>query len=146
MPSYQPTPGKLSSVAFGSESQTVPFNAYGWTGKADLLDASSFKGEGYEELVCGLLSGAFIFAGVWNAGHNPFLQAPILKLGQTITNVIIKLQGTAVATAETAIVELIDIKGSPATTVNFVYALRADWKFKDFGNQYAGSAAGPSYN
>ena len=143
--SYQPVPAKLSAVSIGSTNQKVPFNAYGWTGRADLLDASSFNGEGYHELVCGLISGAFILAGVWNAAHNPFVQAPVLKLGATIANLAIKLHGTVVATAESAIVEMVDIKGTPATTVNYIYALRADWKFKDFGNAYAGSAAGPSY-
>lgn len=145
MPSYQPVPGKLSSVSIGSLSVKIPFNMYGWTGRANLLDASSFNGEGYEELVCGLVSGAFVLAGVWNAAHNTFLQAPRLRIGETIANLYIKIHGTTIAHAESAIVQYCDVKSTPAGNVLYVYALKADWKFKDFSGNYAGAAAGPSY-
>ncbi len=145
MPSYQPVPGKLSYVACNSSSSKLPFRAYNWRGTATILDASSFTGNGGEENVCGLVGGAFTCQGVWNAQHNPFIQAPQFRLGESVSNFIICLFGTVVASTSLAIVEQWDIRGDVRGRIDFTLAVRAEWAFNDFGGNLAWNSAGPNY-
>ncbi len=129
--SYTPYAGKTSSVTIAS-SAALPFNRYGWSITADMIDVTAFTSASFREFIAGLKTGTFVFGGNMNSNWNPFTQAPVLKIGTSISTVVITIGGTLVATATYALVAHWDISGSPPGAVEYVCAIQADYTFSDF--------------
>ncbi len=135
--SYSPIPGRVCSVSITSPGLILPFNRFAWDGQADMIDVTAFTSNGFREFIAGLKSQSFIFGGVMGTQWNPFVNAPVLKLGTKITGVVITLQGTLASTSPNALVARWNVTGTPPGSVEYICALQSDFTFNDFSNTAA---------
>lgn len=135
--SYAPIPGRVCSVSIQTPQLLLPFNRFMTDSMADLIDVSAFTSNGFREFMFGMKSNYFVFAGIMNAQWNPFINAPVLKIGTFVSNVVVSMVGSLQSTAPSAGVSRWQISATPTGETAYICSLTADGQFFDFGGSVA---------
>lgn len=136
---YIAASGILTSLTIiNSDDATVALAAASWDWDAveNVQDAPGMGRGGFVDHAPGLKRSVIMASGTWNISFNPFVTAPTLKLGQTVT-VQLGINGSISAEAPNAIVSRWHVHAEVDGKVDWECTLIADGSFDDFSNTAA---------